>query len=114
MYKFENTKLTTTERFFHAWEWLRTHEYFQYSKYETVFPTCLDIEVVKVNPENDTIDDVISKNTKVVVWIEAGDAVFDDRGRYTGETSHDFNLDSGGDTFEEAIIDLAINMKSNY
>lgn len=68
--------------------------------YESHFKECLDVYVAKVNPEIMSIDDDESKNTKVQIWLEAG--VWNpDYG------NHDIELDCEGDTFEEAIINLA-------
>jgi hypothetical protein len=70
------------------------------------FQQALYIMVVKVNPETNAIDYDRSKNTKTQVWLESGAYVYDDIvDDYV--SSHDIRLDTGGDTFEEAIINLA-------
>ena len=63
--------------------------------------------IVKINPDIGMVDDDESKNTKVEVWLEAGPY---------GEhcNIHDWDLDCGGDTFEEAIIKLADLVKQYY
>lgn len=71
------------------------------------FEQSLDINVVKVNPKNNKIDDDESKNTKVRIWLECGEPY---KCENTGEimfNSHNYNYDCGGDTFEEAIIEMA-------
>jgi len=72
-----------------------------------MFQQCLDIEVVKINPKTDSIDDDKTLNTKVQIWLEAGP--------YIGKHhAHDIDLDCGADTFEEAIIELASLVKQYY
>lgn len=66
------------------------------------FRDCLDIEVVKVNPKNDTAELDESLNTKTAVWLEFG--AWDNTEKIP---FHDYDLDCGGNTFEEAIIELA-------
>lgn len=69
---------------------------------ESHFKECLDIDIVRVNPETNNIDDNETKNTKSQIWLECG--------RYNKEFRiHDIELDCGcgEDTFELAIIELA-------
>ncbi len=71
------------------------------------FSECLDIWVTKVNPEINAIDNDSNKNTKVQIWLECGP--------YSKNCfTHDVDLDCGGDTFEEAIIELAKLVKEHY
>lgn len=69
------------------------------------FNKCLDVQVVKVNPEMSIMEiqaDKLHLNTKTEVWLEFG--------MWNEEENcacHDYDLDCGGDTFEEAIINLA-------
>ena len=88
--------------FYDAWEFLLEHEMFKGH-----FKDILYIMVVKVNPDIGMVDDDESKNTKVEVWLEVGPY---------GEpyNIHDWDLDCGGDTFEEAIIKLADLVKQYY
>ena len=92
--------------FYTAYQFLYNHPIFQevvnYNNdiwNESHFEECLDIDVVKVNPETNSIDDE-SKNTKLQIWLECGR--FDKECRW-----HDINLDCGADTFEEGIVELA-------
>ena len=88
--------------FYDAWEFLLEHKMFN-----RFFRDILYIMVVKVNPETNEVDDDNSKNTKTEVWLECGpwsEQYF----------THDFDLDCGGDTFEEAIIKLADLVKQHY
>ena len=56
--------------------------------------------IIKINPKTDCIDVDTYKNTKVQIWLECGP--------YKDERPvHDIDLDCGGDSFEEAIINLA-------
>lgn len=93
--------------FYDAWIFLNEHKMFKH-----LFEQGLYTMVVKVNPDTMEIDDDRTKNTKVQVWLEHGPWEEVDFGlpRHT----HDFDLDSGGDTFEEAIIELAKLVKEHY
>lgn len=92
--------------FYEAWDFLCNHEIYQDSKIGMSHfeERCLSIEVVKVNPKTEEIDDDESKNTSTRVWLESGPY---NENYYT----HDVDLDCGGKTFEEAIIALAENVK---
>jgi len=93
--------------FYTAYQFLYNHPIFQeevnYNNdtwNESHFKECLDIDVVKVNPKTNSIDDDETKNTKVQIWLECG--------KYNKEFRiHDIELDCGADTFELAIIELA-------
>lgn len=114
--------------FYESWDYLENHPAFREEivpgMVTPAFQKALDISVVQVNPENDTIDDDDSKNTKTQVWLECGmwesieemvlpAGVNCPEGFY-GAFCHDVNLDCGGDTFEEAIIKLAKLVKKHY
>jgi len=67
--------------FYTAYYWLYEHHIFQEEiKFklfndiynESHFKECLNIDVVKVNPETNSIDDDETKNTKVQIWLECG------------------------------------------
>lgn len=87
---------------FEAWEYLSNHDIFQGH-----FTRALDIDVVKVNPETQMIDDNDELNTKIEIWLECGPYNKD-------YLTHDVDLDCGGDTFEEAICELAKLVKEKY
>jgi len=76
------------------------------SEETSYFQESLIIEVQKVNPENDTIEEDEKLNTKTVVWLECGSPYCDENTK-TILTYHNWDWDCGGDTFEEAIINLA-------
>ena len=100
--------------FYRAWRYLDSCGYYKYT-YHTErgddlqlgsFQQALDIMVVKVNPRTNSIDDDRSKNTKTQVWLESGAYLYEENAGYW-IASHDIALDTGGDTFEEAVINLA-------
>jgi hypothetical protein len=88
--------------FYDAWEFLLEHKMFKRH-----FRDILYIMTAKVNPDIGMVDDDESKNTKVEVWLEVGPW----SEQYH---THDWDLDCGGDTFEEAIIKLADLVKQYY
>jgi len=96
--------------FYTAYWWLYDHPIYQYKYMEecsytdSMFHRALDIQPVKVNPKNNTIEDDTTLNTKTRIWIESA-SDYDIENRCF--TTHDGFLDCGGDTFEEAIIELA-------
>ena len=98
-----------TTNFKSSWDYLCDHKYYHHPKHGyclSAFPASLYIDVVQVNPENLTIEDDERLNTLTQVWIESGCWVYcEDSGQY--EMSHDYELDTGGDSFEEAIVNLA-------
>lgn len=90
--------------FYSAWTFLQEHKIFN-----DQFNYSLWTEAVKVDPEINAINPDTTKNTKVQIWLEHGpyDAEW-------GGCTHDLDLDCGGDTFEEAIIELARRVKEKY
>ena len=102
------------EEFYEAWWYLNEHPIFNICplflhdktfKF-SYFEESLSIDVVKVNPENLTIEDDETKNIKVQIWLECGEPFIE---KESGDihTYHNMDYDTGGDTFEEAIINLA-------
>lgn len=90
--------------FYESWWFLLKHKMFNDRFVEELY-----IMVVKVNPDTNEIDDDNTKNTKVQIWLEHGAYIEE-----YNACSHDIDLDCGGDTFEEAIIELAKLVKKNY
>lgn len=72
----------------------------------SAFPGNVHIDVVKVNPETETCEDDPSLNTATRIWLETGGWVWDEYNQ-TYEYTHDHRLDCGGETFEDAILNLA-------
>jgi hypothetical protein len=103
-YKIDFVKPIVPEDFYTAWEFLNNHKMFN-----GLFCNGLWTEVVKVNPETNCIDDDPVKNIKVQVWLEHGPYE-----HYHNDTTHDIDLDCGGDTFEDAVIELARLVKKYY
>ena len=100
--------------FYEAWNCLEDHSYFGHPIHKQVlsaFPASLYIEVVKVNPDTMSIDDNEALNTKTQVWLECGGYIKVDEDY---EVSHDPLLDTGGDTFEQAILNLYDEVKRHY
>ena len=101
-----------SNKFYEAFKYLENHPIFSYYLNDDVplskFQDCLDVSVAKVNPATSSVDDNETLNTKVEVWLEAGPYL------KTGKKSHDYDLDCGGDTFKEAIIELAKLVEKHY
>lgn len=99
--------------FYEAFWFLCEHPKFTYTdpEFKDLFPCgsftdCLDIDVKKVNPKTKRIDNNEKLNTHVEIWLECGEYIWEEHlKKYV--PCHDYNLDCGGDTFEEAIINLA-------
>lgn len=94
-------------------EWLMDHPSFMDDKGFTLFPQCLDWQFVMVNPLNQTIETDESLNTKVRCWLECG-ATWYDPDLEEWRPTHDYKLDTGADTFEEALANLAKLVYKNY
>lgn len=88
--------------FFEAYMYLHNHPMF-----DDKFLRSLYVEVVKVCPETLCIEDDQAKNTQTRVWLECGPVE-------GGFFYHDIRLDCGGDTFEDAIVELAKLVKEHY
>ena len=73
------------------------------------FLNCLDIEYVKVNPVTKEIDVNNVLNTQDEIWLEFG--IWDEKENIA---CHDLDLDCGGSTFDEAIVNLANLVKKYY
>ena len=101
-------------KFYDAFWFLCEHEIFQpENNYDKDFLACLDIDVQKINPKTNKIDDNEKLNTKVEVWLECGRYVIDEHFD-SPIHEHDIRLDCGGNTFEEAIIGLANLVRKYY
>jgi len=117
--------------FVSAWVWLVEHPAMQYRgrfckpnasipDLHTAFPANLDIDLAIVNHLTNAIDDDKLKNTKPRIWIEV--TTFTDKDHSNpdwyvegqGASRHDYWLDCAGDTFENAIVELANNVWVHY
>lgn len=65
----------------------------------------IDVDMAMVNPLTGLVDPDMLKNTKLEYWIEAGQMSEDGQ-------EHDIRLDCGGDSIEEALIEMARRIKS--
>lgn len=82
----------------------------------------VEVQFVWVNPSTETIEEDAARNTAFRVWIEAGppwdmSETFPDKslaGRDRWGRSHDFNLDCGAPTVEEAFLKLADLVEQHY
>lgn len=106
--------------FYNAWHFLETHPMFDLEE-SSLFLQCLEIEVVKVDPETKRIHDEERRNTEVRVWLECGPWVRpeelrkDERRHFPdGVASIDRQLSCGAPTFEEAIRKLANRVARRY
>jgi len=102
--------------FYESYNYLEHHNIVQHDG-DYYFNHCLDVEVVKVDPTTNEINfEDESKNTKTMVWLEFGPVVEDTYNNFLTRyiPSHDIDLDCGGDTFEEAIIELANLVYNKY
>lgn len=70
------------------------------------FHQSLQIEVQKVCPIKRRIMKNKKRNTHTEVWLECGEPYYDEHTKDI-RTYHNLDYDCGGDTFEEAIINLA-------
>lgn len=124
--------------FYQAWWFLYNHPIFDDTpkkmmlEEETIpgtfsrFEDCLDVDIVKVNPKTNRIDDDDKLNTETRVWLECGPWVHRDREMsqesrdrgcydfFPEGRSHDWHLDCGGRTYEEAIVKLANLVFQHY
>jgi len=91
---------------------------------EGSFHDCLYMDFVYVNPKTYSIDDNEALNTKFQVWVEAGgwmdqsEEDWEPTGGWNEHNKwahcHDMDLDCGGDTVEEALLELAVRVKFYY
>ena len=90
--------------FYEAFHFLYEHDMFKGKFWESLY-----VEVVKVDPETNCVENERSRNTKTQIWLETGPYFEEDE-----VAAHDFDLDCGGDTFEEAIVELADLVLQKY
>lgn len=98
--------------FYESYTYLENLDMVKYERMD-YFQDCLDIHVTKVNPITMEQDSNSELNTKTQVWLEFGKTYYSKIYNCV-LTTHDYDLDCGGDTFEEAIIKLAKLVKNKY
>lgn len=106
------------EEFYYAWTWLTNHPALKYENENAIIEN-LKIDIVKINPLTQDVDDDEKLNTEVSVWLSTGPAEFlePDNGEEDDGYllwTHDKNIDASGSTFEDAILDLYELVKYNY
>lgn len=101
--------------FYVAWWWLQQHPVFWYFggnrhhestlQWERGTDEGLEFRPVKVNPETERIDDDKARNTALRIWVEVFPCSM--TGGRDGIRLHDYECDTGGPTYEEAVIRVA-------
>jgi len=91
-----------------AWWWVYNHPKL---KLDGMAPH-IDLSPHMVDPNTRRVEDDHSRNTHVEWWIECGEYVDDEH--HGLMPSHDYNLDCGGDTVEEAFINLKALVLKHY
>ena len=108
---------------FDAWNFLQEHPIFKEEESSPLsyFESCLSIEVVKVNPESEKREEDEEKNSVIRVWLECGPSIKSskltekEQGHPSvGRASHDYDLDCGAPSFEEALCELARLVAKKY
>lgn len=99
------------DSFFDAWHWLNEHPVFYYFGEEAHERSLVSNQGVReglefmptmVNPETRTVSDDDDLNTKVDIWVEVFPASLRIKGGL--HRFHDVSCDTGGSTYEEAVI----------
>lgn len=91
-----------------AFDFLEKHPMFN-----GMFQEDLYMSIVKVCPETNRIEPDTTKNTKIQFWLEHGPYISATDNYPYNRCSHDLDLDCEGDTFEDALINLA-NLVTKY
>ncbi len=111
--------MDTVNDFYDAWRFLNDHRIFDY--HGSHFDRCLQIEVIKVNPDTKKEEKDASYNIETRIWFECGPYLrpeelrAEERAHFPhGAPSIDTDLLCGGATFEEAIVALAQLVQEKY
>jgi hypothetical protein len=103
--------------FWWSWHWVQHHPIFWYFApgrreprlhernlvWERGVDEGLEIRPAMVDPETRRIEKPNSRNTHLEIWVEVFPASFRDK----SIRLHDVDCDTGGDTYEEAIVNVA-------
>ena len=109
--------------FYEAYHFLQDHELCKCKPYISgritpidfnYFPNCLEIQVVKANPETFIIDDDNKLKIKTQVLLRLREAFLDLDDSEEVQFMHDYHLACYEDTFEKAIIELANLVDKHY
>lgn len=98
---------------------LKDHPIWEHPQHKLgCFSDLVWINLTYVNPADDIVADNDSLNTKPEVWIEAGPYVDTSEWNSPGidrwMKSHDYRLDCGGNTLEEALCNLSSLVHKYY
>ena len=103
------------KNFYTAWWWLQRHPVLWHFRgdrhhestlqWERGVDEGLEFRPVKVNPKTERIDDSKAKNTATRIWVEVFPCSMTS-GR-DGIRLHDYECDTGGATYESAVIRVA-------
>lgn len=116
--------------FYVAWDFLAEHPANRHPEnHFSMWCENFDVMVAKVDPETHRVESRFSKkgknlgsdpgrNTLTEVWVEWGPWVMPSKddpyiSKY-GMRSHDYRVDTGAETFEQAVINLAHNVWMLY
>lgn len=108
---------------YRAWHFLWDHAALKDENNRSRFQECLDIHFARVDPKTKSVNNDPAKNTEVEIWLECGawltpkdlESQGEDPSHFPhGTAQHDYDLDCGGDTFEEAILELARLVFEHY
>lgn len=101
--------------FYEAYHFLKDHKMVNKRDLKgymrNAFEDVLYISVVKINPLINKIDDRDHMNIETRIWLEFGSIEFDNNNNLVN--NRDTRLECDGETFEEAIIELA-NLVNYY
>lgn len=100
--------MTEFSNTYDAFWFIQDHPYWEEDGKQGV---CIDVMLARINPETRRVEDGGEDNplnTRQEVWLECGEY------NKEGEACHDWELDCGGATYEEAIIKLAYLVQENY
>lgn len=94
------------DTFYQSWNYLNNLEMVNYNGLSRL-KDCLNVEVIKIDPAIDAINiEDSSMNTKVKVRLELSEIVYDEELKKT-ILLDDIDFGCWGDTYEEAIIEMA-------
>lgn len=104
--------------FFDAWWYLCGHPRFQEEAWpggytESSFNDSLWIDVIKVNPLTENVEEDEELNVSTCVCLECLHKEWDPEANLY-VSAHDYELDCSADTFENAIIELANRHYNKY
>lgn len=110
------------EDFYCAWHWLNEHPIFyrcekefherRLHKNRGILDGCIEIIPVKVNPADLTISRRDTENTKLQFWVEVFPRSL--KPEHDGISLHDYERDTGGDTYELAIVAVAKTIYAHH